>query len=222
MARTMRSSSLAVEAWAVIEGIFYVCLVLHRKWLNSLDTLELSLRSAPMLEARERAELWEFMMDSEEECVEFITGWFSGIKLEMLTKYDIMDFMSWSLFEGRNIEHLTHEELHQLRGFVSDLEYKISIELYGARKEGEESQGKNDTAAGKEEMEVDEIKTHREDGKTSIATEEDGEDNALVIPPSPKRQHFMQHYGVQPGYSLDDAIKLKRKANRQKPNKCEC
>lgn len=63
MARTMRSSSLAVEVWAVIEGVFYVILFLHRKWLNSLDTLELSLRSAPMLETGERAELWELMME---------------------------------------------------------------------------------------------------------------------------------------------------------------
>ena len=49
-AQTMRSSSLLVEVWAVIEGIFYVILYFHRMWLNSLDTLELSLLSAPMLE----------------------------------------------------------------------------------------------------------------------------------------------------------------------------
>jgi len=36
MARSMTSSSLVVEVWAVIEGIFYVILFLHRKYLNSL------------------------------------------------------------------------------------------------------------------------------------------------------------------------------------------
>ena len=63
LARTMRSSSFTVEVWAVIEGIFYIVLWLHRYWLNSLDTLELSLRAAPMLEICERLELWELMMD---------------------------------------------------------------------------------------------------------------------------------------------------------------
>jgi hypothetical protein len=132
LARTMTSSSWTVEVWAVIEGIFYVILFLHRKYLNSLDTLELSLRSAPMLETRERAELWEHMMDSEEgECSKFISGWFFGEKIENLSRLDVMDFLTWSLFEGRSIEHLTLEETHQLRGFLADLENNISLEKFG-------------------------------------------------------------------------------------------
>jgi hypothetical protein len=131
-ARTMTSSSWLVEAWAVIEGIFYVILFWHRKYLNSLDTLELSLRSAPMLETRERSELWELMMDCEEGmCSKFISGWFFGEKIENLTRLDVMDFLTWSLFEGRSIEHLTLEETHQLRGFLADLENNISIEQFG-------------------------------------------------------------------------------------------
>ena len=152
IAQTMTSSSFTVEVWAVIEGIFYIVLFLHRKYLNSLDTLELSLQSAPMLEIRERAELWNYMLDSEDgDCARFISGWFwkkgdndddeendvdmatIHKKLDNLTRYDIMDFLTWSLFEGRNIEHLTMEETNQLRGFVSDLEYKISIELHGVK-----------------------------------------------------------------------------------------
>ena len=135
-ARTMTSSSLAIEVWAAVEGVFFVILFMHRQWLNSLDTLELSLRSAPMLESRERDDLWQLMMDGEDECVSFISGWFFGGKLESLTKYDVMDFLTWSMFEGRNIEHLTRDEANQLNHFVEDLEYKISLELYGT--DGEE------------------------------------------------------------------------------------
>lgn len=144
IARTMRSSSLAVEVWAIVEGVFFVCLFLHRLWLNSLDTLELSLRCAPMLEASERAELWRLMVDDEKECVDFIQGWFCGEKITDLTRYDVSDFMTWSMFEGRNLEHLTNEEHAQLRGFVDDLEYKISIELYGADVERSLAVGDND------------------------------------------------------------------------------
>eukprot|EP00571_Detonula_confervacea_P013703 CAMPEP_0172307942 /NCGR_PEP_ID=MMETSP1058-20130122/8690_1 /TAXON_ID=83371 /ORGANISM="Detonula confervacea, Strain CCMP 353" /LENGTH=835 /DNA_ID=CAMNT_0013020259 /DNA_START=180 /DNA_END=2687 /DNA_ORIENTATION=- len=196
-ARTMRSSSLAVEVWAVVEGIFYVILFLHRKWLNSLDTLELSLRSAPMLETRERAELWEMMIDSEEECSKFISGWFFGEELEKLTKYDVMDFLTWSLFEGRNIEHLTHEETSQLRGFVTDLEYKISIELNGVE----------DAIEGDKELE------NGDDGNG-----EREEDHDILLPPlSPQRQHLMQNYGIQPKDSPEEIIRLKRKGKRPKP-----
>jgi hypothetical protein len=139
MARSMTSSSLVVEVWAVIEGVFYVILFLHRKYLNSLDTLELSLQSAPMLEIGERAELWELMIDSEDgECSKFVSGWFFEEKVENLTRYDILDFLTWSLFEGRNIEHLTQEETNQLRGFVTDLEYMISIELHGVEEDANE------------------------------------------------------------------------------------
>lgn len=201
-ARTMRSSSPAVEAWAVVEGIFYVILVLHRCWLNSLDTLELSLRSAPMLELRERAALWELMMDSEEECSEFITGWFFGEKLEKLTGYDVMDFLTWSLFEGRNMEHLTQEEMNQLRGFVTDLEYEISLELYGVREEGGENKMANDDCDGD-------------------ANDEVKEDAGLISPPSPQRSHLMQNYGLQLSHSMEERIeekiRLKRKGERPKP-----
>lgn len=142
IARTMTSSSLLVETWAAIEGVFYVILFLHRKWLNSLDALELSLCQAPIMELGERDELWQLMMDSEDECVEFISGWFFGERdISSLTTYDVMDFLTWSMFEGRNIEHLTQDETNQLRQFIDDLEYKISIELYGLVREGDMVKG---------------------------------------------------------------------------------
>ena len=72
-----------------------------------------------MLETRERAELWELIMDSEEECSEFISGWFFGEKLENLTRYDVMDFLTWSLFEGRNMEvSLNYSSIYYLIIFI--------------------------------------------------------------------------------------------------------
>ncbi len=121
--------------------------------MNSLDTLELSLQSAPMLEIGERAELWELMIDSEDgECSKFISGWFFWEKLENLTRYDILDFLTWSLFEGCNIEHLTQEETNQLRGFVTDLEYMISIKLHGVEDDTNEGiqESDNGTASNNE------------------------------------------------------------------------
>ncbi len=203
LAREMRSSSFLVEAWAIIEGIFYVILFLHRKWLNSLDTLELSLRSAPMLEIGERSELWNYMMDAEDDCVSFISGWFFGESLDKLTRYDVMDFMTWSLFEGRNMEHLTMEEMGQLEGFVGDLEYKISVEFYGVKQE---------------EVEDDDGGEERKEGEAK----DDKEERDFFLPPSPRRQHLMQNYGSKPPtlpIQLESPTKLKQKQQRPTPNK---
>jgi len=204
-ARTMRSSSLCVEIWAVIEGIFYVILVSHRYWLNSLDTLELSLRSAPMLETRERNELWTLMMESEEEYSEFITGWFFGEKLENLTRYDVMDYLTWSMFEGRNMEHLTQEEMYQLRGFVEDLECKISIELYGLEEDGDGEDGGEREVDDDEEDDDDKCEEREEDMKI------------LLHPPSPHRSHLMQNYGLPLRDPFEDNNRQKRKGHRPKP-----
>ena len=68
-----------------------------------------------MLELRERAELWAFMLDSERgECSDLVSGWFFGEALERLTRADVLDWLAWSMFEGRNPEHLTREESRQV------------------------------------------------------------------------------------------------------------
>lgn len=219
-ARTMRSSSLVVEVWAVIEGMFYVILFLHRKWLNSLDTLELSLLSAPMLETRERSELWDLMMDSmdleDKECSKFISGWFFGESLEKLTRYDIMDYLTWSLFEGRSMEHLTQEEMQQLRGFVTDLEYRVSMELYGVEEEDDGSGG------GDKKM---------SDGNIGLSLDSDGsllqqvksddvidEKEELHHSHSlPVKQNHIQNYGTRLRGFSDGSIRLKRNDKKARP-----
>ncbi|EED86688.1 predicted protein [Thalassiosira pseudonana CCMP1335] len=191
-------------------GIFFTSTMLesdfmnsYLSWLNSLDTLELSLRSAPMLEIGERSELWNYMMDAEDDCVSFISGWFFGESLDKLTRYDVMDFMTWSLFEGRNMEHLTMEEMGQLERFVGDLEYKISVEFYGVKQE---------------EVEDDDGGEERKEGEAK----DDKEERDFFLPPSPRRQHLMQNYGSKPPtlpIQLESPTKLKQKQQRPKPNK---
>ena len=132
----MEKSSRIVEAWCVIEAIFYICLKLHVMWLQGMDPLERSLSSAPMLEVEERQLLWARMLQVErDDPVSFISGWFFDQPLESISKYDVRDFITWSMFEGRNQEHLTAEELAQLDDFVDEAEWCISLHMYGAEEE---------------------------------------------------------------------------------------
>lgn len=128
----MQKSSLFMELWAVIEGIFFIILKIHIYWLQGKDPLEASLSAAPMLGLEERRELWSTMMKSEsEDPVGFLTGWFFDLPLEEITKYDLLDFFAWSMYEGRNQEHLTQDEQQQLTEFIDEIEWRISIHKYG-------------------------------------------------------------------------------------------
>ena len=129
---TMRKSSVFMEVWVVIEAMFYVCLKLHILWLQRKDPLEASLSAAPMLELHERRELWGRMMTCEaEDPVSFITGWYFDQDLGVISKHDVLEFCAWSMFEGRNLEHLTRAEMEQLHSFVDELEWRISLRLHG-------------------------------------------------------------------------------------------
>jgi hypothetical protein len=127
-----QSSSLLVEVWCAIEAVFYVCLKLHIQWLQTRDPLEASLSAAPLMELEDRRLLWQRMMDSaKDDPVAFITGWFFDQPISSISQYDIRDFTAWSMFEGRNQEHLTVAELEQLEDFVDEVELRISLHLYG-------------------------------------------------------------------------------------------
>jgi hypothetical protein len=148
---TMQQSSLFVEAWCVVEALFFILLKLHVKWLQQMDPLERSLSSAPMLTLDERKVLWKSMTEAEaDDPIQFISGWFFDQPIEGISKYDIRDFIAWSMFEGRNLEHLTLEELEQLNDFVDEIEWRISLQMYGAVEEEDEEQ-------------VDEDKEHESD-----------------------------------------------------------
>jgi hypothetical protein len=129
----MKKSSTLVEIWVFVETIFYILSKLHTTYLQYKDPLEASLSAAPILGIKERAHLWDLMMKQIMlDCpVSFIRGWFFDEPLENITSYDISDFCAWCMFEGRNQEHLTKEELRQLGSFVEELEWRISMYLHG-------------------------------------------------------------------------------------------
>jgi pimeloyl-ACP methyl ester carboxylesterase len=134
----MNQVSRWVEIWCCIEAVFYIGLKLYIRYLqNRVDPLEASLSAAPMMELHERETLWNRMMVCEQgDIVAFIQGWFFDEKIENISKYDIRDFIAWSMFEARHLEHLTPDgELRQLERFVAELEHRISLFLYGEAKE---------------------------------------------------------------------------------------
>mmetsp|Transcript_23401 Transcript_23401/g.33581 ORF Transcript_23401/g.33581 Transcript_23401/m.33581 type:complete len:233 (+) Transcript_23401:311-1009(+) len=102
---------LLVHIWAIIEAIFYVCLRLHIRWLQVKCPLEACLASAPMYELHERRELVERILDAvSHDPVSFIEGWFFDAPITSISRYDMLDFLSWCLFEGRSQEHLIEPE----------------------------------------------------------------------------------------------------------------
>ena len=128
----LHSVSRWVEVWCAIEAVFYLCLKLHIHWLQTRDPLEASLSAAPLMELHDRQWLWQRMMACEaDDPIAFLRGWFFEQPLESISKYDVRDFTAWSMFEGRHQEHLTNAELRQLEQFVHELEWRISLHMYG-------------------------------------------------------------------------------------------
>jgi hypothetical protein len=151
----MEKSSLVVEVWCIIEGIFYITMKLRLQWLNMKDPLEASLSSAPMMELDERQLLWKRMMDVEQDdIIHFLSGWFFDSPIESMSRYDVCDFLCWSMFEGRNQEHLTGQELEQLESFLDQVEELVSYQLYGeATDDAEEGEfEREDTDSLKKEL----------------------------------------------------------------------
>lgn len=123
---------MLVHIWAIIEALFYVCLRLHIRYLQFKCPLEACLASAPIAELHERKELVERILDAvKHDPVSFITGWFFDVPIESISRYDMLDFLSWCLFEGRSQEHLTEAEVWQVYSFLAEIEYAISVHLYG-------------------------------------------------------------------------------------------
>ena len=132
LADLMNNSSRVMDVWCVIEAAFLIMCKLKIRYLQGKDPLEASLSAAPMMDPDDRKVLWDRIMDTEkEDPVKFITGWFFDQRIEDISRYDVCDFICWSMFDSRNQEHLTTEELHDLEGFLEDLEYRISLQLHG-------------------------------------------------------------------------------------------
>jgi len=138
--------TVGIEYWSILEVLFYLSQKLRIRSLQHTDPIEASLSSAPLLECWERSSLWRQMMHQLDDMGKdgsngydptyFIRGWFFGEELERITRYDMLDFCAWCMFEGRNQEHLTDEEVGQLKGFVEEFEWRLSFHLYGSAEEG--------------------------------------------------------------------------------------
>ena len=126
-----------VDIWCMIEAAFFIYCKLKIRYLQSKDPLEACLSAAPMLDTEERKSLWERIMAVESD-PSWLEEWFlDKPSIESIALYDIYDFVCWAMFDGRNQEHLTTDELNDLEGFVDDLEYRISLQLYGVSEEND-------------------------------------------------------------------------------------
>lgn len=148
----LHQSSRFVEVWCCIEAVFYIGLKLHINWLQRKDPLEASLSAAPIMSLEERQALWRFMMECESaDPITFLSGWFFDVPIDKISKYDLRDFVVWSMFEGRHQEHLTEAELEQLEAFVEETEYRIGLHLYGPADDDGGNDDDNQLSLTKEE-----------------------------------------------------------------------
>ena len=132
----MQQSSRIVEVWCVIEAVFFLGFKLYIWWLQGRDTLECALSSAPLMEIQDRQRLWERMWNSDSlDLISFVSGWFFDEPIERISRYDMLDMISWSMFEGRHQEHLTTAEHCQLEAFLEEVEHRISLLLDGTSDE---------------------------------------------------------------------------------------
>ena len=144
-----------VDIWCIIEAVFFIYCKIKIRYLQSKDPLEACLSAAPMLDPGERKALWEHMMAVESE-PSWLEEWFlDKPSIDSISLYDVYDFVCWAMFDGRNQEHLTTDELNDLEGFIEDLEYRISIQLYGVAEEDENS--KNESSAENREQSLDDL-----------------------------------------------------------------
>ena len=135
LVKYMSAVSWIVEAWCILEALFYVALKLHIRWLQTRDTLEASLSAAPLMDLTSRRVLWQRMMETEaEDTAAWLQGWLLDPldDLQQLHQGDVRGFICWSMFEGRRTEHLTIAEAQQLESFVDELQHRLSLQFYGS------------------------------------------------------------------------------------------
>merc|ERR1712238_286684 len=127
-----------VDIWCVIEALFFIACKLKVRYLQSKDPLECHLSAAPMLDPDERKALWEHILSAESDPSWLVEWFLDRPSIDSISLYDIIDLLCWAMFDGRNQEHLMTQELNDLEDFVEDLEYHISLHLYGIAVKGEE------------------------------------------------------------------------------------
>jgi hypothetical protein len=173
LADLMNNTSRVVDVWCVIEALFFIACKLKMQYLQSRDPLEASLSAAPMLDPDDRKLLWDRMMEVEQnDPISFISGWFFDQSIEHISRYDMCDWLCWAMFDGRNQEHLTTQELHELECFLEDFEYRISLILYGAREETEDVENNTETKNGERHVLTPKLHKPCEEDDTLSSTSE--------------------------------------------------
>jgi len=144
-----------MEVWCYTEAVFYIWMRCRIRYFESQDPLQASLEAAaPLATTDQRSQLWRRMMDCEvDDVTTFVQGWFFDESVDAISAYDIRDFVAWSMFEGRHQEHLTAQEVRQMEDFCQELQYRISLELYGVKEEDEDDDEEEEAENGKESKE---------------------------------------------------------------------
>jgi len=124
----MNSVPNIYHIWSFLELVFWLVLKTKKNILSAYDPLQMSLSSAPLMPSSSRSLLFSRILDSTEDVEGFIKGWFFDVDTSNVGRYDVMDWCSWSLFEGRNQEHLTKDEIVTLKGMVDEIEKRIASE----------------------------------------------------------------------------------------------
>jgi len=202
LADKMKGASWIVDFWCVIEALFFIAFKLKYRYLQSKDPLETSLSAAPMYDPEDRKVLWDRIMEVEKDDLgAFISGWFFDESIENISRYDVCDFLCWCMFDGRNQEHLTSLEYHELESLVEDIEYRISIQLYGVQTEVEIKEGEAGASTTTNRLEKTKTETrmvsprrrrvHSEEAPTAMSETSSYSTNLY---PLPKKSTFSCHF----------------------------
>ncbi len=105
--RTLYGTKRAFSGW----------LVGSQKCQKCVDVVSLGVKQQGRIK---HDKLMNRVMDHivEDDPESSIRGWFFEVPLEDITRYNMLDFFVWCMFEGRNQEHLTIGEVRQLNWFV--------------------------------------------------------------------------------------------------------
>ncbi|CAB9502234.1 expressed unknown protein [Seminavis robusta] len=107
--------------YLVLEVLFHVSMRIKLAYLQAKDPLVESLKAGGIMSLTQRKRHWNQTMNAvSDNPSKFFQDWFFGTKMEDLSIKDLRNFVAWSCFEGRLVEHLSPREMLQLDTFVRD------------------------------------------------------------------------------------------------------
>mmetsp|Transcript_23313 Transcript_23313/g.43807 ORF Transcript_23313/g.43807 Transcript_23313/m.43807 type:complete len:660 (-) Transcript_23313:15-1994(-) len=138
-----------VAVASFVEVAFYFFMTLKVQYYQRCEPVAYNLKTAPKnVTLTERSSTFERILRSEKDKVsEWINGWFFDAPIESITSNDILDFLSWTFFEGRSCEHLNDSEQEQLLHFKAEIERKISTTFTFQSASSDDVQAKDGTTS---------------------------------------------------------------------------